>query len=201
MAGSKRQGLLFVVSSPSGGGKTSLVNQAVESLSNLTRSISCTTRPPRARERDHVDYIFLNRAEFERRIAEDHFLEWAEVYGNLYGTPKEPIGRNRARGVDTILAIEIQGARSVRRKYPEAITIFLQPPSLELLEQRLRERSSDPEEVIQNRLELARSEMDWNDHYEYIIVNDRLDKAVEDLKAIIMSERRRARRHRDPHPA
>lgn len=197
----KRQGLVFVVSSPSGGGKTSLVKRALESVPNLRRSVSCTTRPPRPGERDGVDYIFLGRAEFERRIAEDRLLEWAEVYGNLYGTPKEPIEQNSSSGVDTLLAIEIQGARSIRRQYPRVITIFVQPPSLKVLEKRLRERGSDPEEVIQRRLELARSELGWIHQYDYAVVNDDLDRAAGDLMAIITAERCRVRRDPAPPPA
>jgi guanylate kinase len=184
-----RKGLLFVVSAPSGGGKTSLVANVLDTLPNLKRSISCTTRPPRPGEKDRVDYIFVERSEFDRLREEDRLLEWAEVYGNLYGTPKGPIEENRAKGVDTILAIEIQGARSVRQKFQEAITIFVQPPSIDTLEQRLRERASDPEEVIQKRLDLARSELKWIFEYDYTIVNDDLERASGDLRAIITAER------------
>jgi guanylate kinase len=184
-----RKGLLFVVSAPSGGGKTSLVANVLDTLPNLKRSISCTTRPPRPGEKDRVDYIFVEQSEFDRLREENRLLEWAEVYGNLYGTPKDPIEENRAKGVDTILAIEIQGARSVRREFEEAITIFVQPPSIDTLEQRLRERASDPEEVIQQRLDLARSEMEWLYEYDYTIVNDDLERASGDLRAIITAER------------
>lgn len=191
--GGERQGLVFVVSSPSGGGKTSLVTRVLKELSGLERSVSCTTRPVRPGEKNEVDYIFLERSEFERAVGEGRFLEWAEVYGNLYGTPKEPIERNRTGGVDTILAIEIQGARSIRRAYPKAITIFIQPPSLEVLEQRLRDRGSDPEKTVEKRLSQAQIEMDWIDEYRYAIVNDEFDRTVGDLKAIITAERCRVR--------
>lgn len=193
MRDGEKQGLVFVVSSPSGGGKTSLVTRVLKELSGLERSVSCTTRPVRPGEKNEVDYIFLERSEFERAAGEGRFLEWAEVYGNLYGTPKEPIERNRAGGVDTILAIEIQGARSIRRAYPKAITIFIQPPSLEILEQRLRDRGSDPEKTVEKRLSQAQIEMDWIDEYRYAIVNDEFDRTVGDLKAIITAERRRIR--------
>ena len=201
MESDKRQGLVFVVSSPSGGGKTSLVNKALESLPNLKRSISCTTRSRRPGEEDGVDYTFVDRLEFQWRITKNRFLEWAEVYGNLYGTPKEPIEENRACGIDTILAIEIQGARSIRQKYPEAITIFVQPPSLEVLEQRLRKRRLDPEDAVQRRLEVALAELEWIHHYDYAIVNDELDRAFDDLKAIMTAERLRVRRNPGPLPA
>ena len=190
----KGKGLVFVVSSPSGGGKTSIVIGAVESVPNLKRSVSCTTRPPRPGERDQVDYVFLDRPEFERRIAEDRLLEWAEVYGNLYGTPADPIKENRAKGIDTIMTIEIQGARSVSRKFREAVTIFIQPPSLELLENRLRERKADSEEVIEQRLQHAKSELAWRNEYDYTIVNHDLEHSVAELKSIIIAERRRVRR-------
>ncbi len=191
----KGKGLIFVVSSPSGGGKTSIVIGAVESVPNLKRSVSCTTRPPRPGERDLVDYVFLDRPEFERRIAEDRLLEWAEVYGNLYGTPADSIQENRAKGIDTIMAIEIQGARSVSRKFREAVTIFIQPPSLELLENRLRERKADSEEVIERRLQHAKSELAWRNEYDYTIVNHDLEHSVAELKSIIIAERRRVRRN------
>ncbi len=194
MGGGERKGLVFVVSSPSGGGKTSLVKRALQELPGLARSISCTTRPPRPGEKNEVDYLFLERSEFERGIQAGHYLEWAEVYGNLYGTPKGPLERNRAQGRDTLLAIEINGARGICREYPEAVTIFVRPPSLEILEQRIRGRASDPEEVIQKRLALAQSEMGWVDEYHYAIVNDELDRAVGDLKAIITAERCRVLR-------
>lgn len=190
-----RKGLLFVVSAPSGGGKTSLVANVLKTLPRLTRSISCTTRPPRPGEKDKVDYIFVERPEFDRLRKENRLLEWAEVYGHLYGTPKGPIEENRAKGVDTILAIEIQGARSVRREFEEAITIFVQPPSIDILEQRLRERATDPEEVIQQRLDLARSELEWLYEYDYTIINDDLERACGDLRAIIMAERCRVRQN------
>ncbi|MEE8111007.1 MAG: guanylate kinase [bacterium] len=201
MESDKRQGLVFVVSSPSGGGKTSLVNMALESLPNLKRSISCTTRSRRPGEEDGVDYTFVDRLEFQWRITQDRLLEWAEVYGNLYGTPKEAIEENRACGVDTILAIEIQGARSIRQRYSEAITIFVQPPSLEVLEQRLRKRRLDPEDAVQRRLEVALAELEWIHQYDYAIVNDELDRAFEDLKAIMTAERLRVRRNPGPLPA
>jgi guanylate kinase len=193
-----RKGLLFVVSAPSGGGKTSLVANVLDTLPNLKRSISCTTRPPRPGEKDRVDYIFVEQSEFDRLREENRLLEWAEVYGNLYGTPKDPIEENRAKGVDTILAIEIQGARSVRREFEEAITIFVQPPSIDALEQRLRERASDSEEVIQQRLDLARSEVEWLYEYDYAIVNDDLERASGDLRAIITAERCRVRQNHTP---
>lgn len=191
----KGKGLVFVVSSPSGGGKTSIVNVTVDSIPNLEKSVSCTTRPPRPGELNHIDYTFIDRKKFEQMIAEDSLLEWAEVYGNLYGTQAGPINENRTQGIDTIMTIEIQGARSVTRKFREAVTIFIQSPSLEILENRLRERNADSEEVIEQRLRHAKDESAWGNEYDYTILNKDFDLSVDELKAIIIAERCRVRRN------
>lgn len=140
-----------------------------------------------------MDYQFITREAFEDRIASGEFLEWAEVYGHLYGTPRHPLERNRKAGMDTILAIEIQGARKMRELFPEAITVFIKPPSLEVLEKRLRERRAEPEEVLQRRLQLAREEIGWIREYDYAILNETLEEAAAQLQAIIVAERCRVR--------
>ena len=185
--------LLVVLTGPSGVGKDAVFSRMRELGRSYHFAVTATTRPKRDREVDGDDYIFLSEAQLREMIDHEELIEWAEVYGNLYGTPKEPIERNRTRGVDTILAIEIQGARSIRRAYPKAITIFIQPPSLEVLEQRLRDRGSDPEKTVEKRLSQAQIEMDWIDEYRYAIVNDEFDRTVGDLKAIITAERCRVR--------
>ena len=198
MFGDQREGFLFIVSAPSGGGKTSIVKRAVLRLSNLKRSISCTTRPPRPGEQEGVDYHFISREAFEGRITSGELVEWAEVYGHLYGTPRPPLEGNRKAGIDTILTIEIQGARKMRELFPKAITIFVKPPSLEVLERRLREREAEPEEVLKRRLQLAREEMGWIDQYDYAILNEDLEEAVGQLQAIIVAERCRVRTPSSP---
>ena len=198
MSVNKREGLIFVVSAPSGGGKTSLVERAVRVLPDLKRSISCTTRPPRPGEQDGVDYEFISRETFQGRIASGELIEWAEVYDHLYGTPRSPLESNRKTGIDTILAIEIQGARKVREVFPEAITIFVKPPSLEVLESRLRERKGEEGAALEKRLQLAREEMGWISEYEYTILNEDQEEAAGQLQAVIVGERRRVRAGSSP---
>jgi len=198
MSVNRREGLVFVVSAPSGGGKTSLVERAVRALPDLKRSISCTTRPPRPGEQDGVDYEFIGRETFQGRIASGELIEWAEVYDHLYGTPRSPLESNRKTGIDTILAIEIQGARRVRELFPEAITIFLKPPSLEVLRARLRERRGEEGAALEKRLQLAREEMGWISEYEYTILNKDLEEAAGQLQAVIVGERRRVRAGSSP---
>ncbi len=198
MSVNKREGLIFVVSAPSGGGKTSLVERAVRVLPDLKRSISCTTRPPRPGEQDGVDYEFISRETFQGRIASEELIEWAEVYDHLYGTPRSPLESNRKTGIDTILAIEIQGARKVRELFPEAITIFVKPPSLEVLASRLRERKGEEGAALEKRLHLAREEMGWISEYGYTILNEDLEEAAGQLQAVIVGERRRVRAGSSP---
>ncbi len=193
MSVNKREGLVFVISAPSGGGKTSLVERAVRALPDLKRSISCTTRPPRPGEKDGVDYEFISREAFQGRVASGGLIEWVEVYDHLYGTPRPPLESNRKTGIDTILAIEIQGARKVRELFPEVITIFVKPPSLEVLEARLRERKGEDGAVLERRLQLAREEMGWISEYEYTILNEDLEEAAGQLQAVIVAERCRVR--------
>jgi len=186
-------GLLFIISAPSGSGKSTLVNQLRTLVEGLDFSISYTTRAARGSEEDGREYHFTSRAEFERMIAGGEFLEWAEVFGNYYGTAVAALEHARGLGKDLLLDIDVQGALQVMRKLPEAVSIFILPPSPEVLEMRLRNRSEAEKmtsgAVIERRLSQARNELREIWDYRYALVNDVLDHAVGELKAIVQSER------------
>ena len=192
-AGPVRRGLLFVVSAPSGTGKTTVVERLVQLVPDLALSRSYTSRPARAGESDGVDYNFITRARFEAMIAADEFLEWADVFGNLYGTCATDVERELAGGRDMVLVIDVQGARQVRLRYAHTVGVFVLPPSFEVLEQRLRGRSKDTEAAMQRRLRTARNEIAAFAEYDYVIVNDELEACVERLRAIVLTERSRLR--------
>jgi guanylate kinase len=194
MSSDLRRGLLFIVSAPSGAGKTTLVERLVEQTPQLRMSRSYTSRLARQGETDGVDYNFVTRPEFEERIARNEFLEWADVFGNLYGTSAVDTERMLDAGDDVVLVIDVQGARKVRNRSVPAITIFVMPPSYEVLEQRLRGRSQDSEAAMQRRLEVARSEVAAFAEYDYIVINDELTAAVDRLRAIVLAERSRLMR-------
>jgi guanylate kinase len=188
------RGLLFIVSAPSGAGKTTLVERLVDCVPRLKMSRSYTSRPARPGETDGVDYNFVTRDRFEAMIAAGDFLEWADVFGNLYGTCASDTERMLAAGDDVVLVIDVQGARQVRRKGIAATTIFVMPPSFAVLEQRLRGRSKDAEAAIQRRLQVARGEVASFSDYEYLVINDELDGSVDQLRAIVLAERARLER-------
>jgi guanylate kinase len=188
-----RRGLLLVVSAPSGTGKTTVVERLVQVTPDLALSRSYTSRGIRPGEVDGVDYNFISRSTFESMIAADTFLEWADVFGNLYGTCGEDADRERAGGRDLVLVIDVQGARQVRARCQGTVGVFVLPPSFEVLEQRLRGRSKDSEEAIQRRLQTARDEVAAFVEYEYVVVNDALDACVERIRAIVLAERARQR--------
>ena len=190
------RGLLFIVSAPSGAGKTTLVEQLVERVPRLRMSRSYTSRGARAGETDGVDYNFINRERFEAMAAANEFLEWADVFGNLYGTRAADTERLLAAGDDVVLVIDVQGARQVRRRALEAIMIFVMPPSAGELEQRLRRRSKDSEAAIQRRLAVARDEVVSFLDYDYVVVNDQVEAAADRLRAIVVAERARLGRMR-----
>jgi guanylate kinase len=187
-----RRGLLFVVSAPSGTGKTTVVERLVQLVPDLALSRSYTSRPLRSGENHGVDYNFITRERFEQMIGEGAFLEWADVFGNLYGTCAADAERELASGRDVVLVIDVQGARQVRRCC-EAVGVFVLPPSFDVLERRLRGRSKDSEEAIQRRLSAARAEVAAFTEYEYVIVNDELDACVDRLRSIVVAERARLR--------
>ncbi len=189
-------GILFVVSAPSATGKTTVVEQLVQVLPGLRMSRSYTSRPARPGEEDGLDYNFITRAAFEAMIARDAFLEWADVFGNYYGTGKEETQSRLAAGEDLVLVIDVQGARQVRDRVPETVAIFMLPPSFEVLEQRLRKRSKDPEPEMLRRLEAARREVDAVSSYDYVVVNDLLERCVGELAGIVVAERAKLARRR-----
>jgi len=188
------RGLLFIVSAPSGTGKTTLVERLVQVLPNLRMSRSYTSRVARNGERDGVDYNFIRREEFEQRIARDEFLEWADVFGNYYGTCAVDVDRSLSEGQDVVLVIDVQGARQVKARKVDHTSIFVLPPSFDVLEKRLRGRSKDTEEQMQRRLATARAEAASYVDYDYVVVNDTLEPTVVHLREIIAAERSRTHR-------
>lgn len=180
-----KQGRLFVISAPSGTGKTTVVNHLRRRLPALRESISVTTRAPRTGEKDGADYHFVDQPTFQRMIADNAFLEWAEVFGHSYGTPRAPLDAWRTDGEDVILDIDVQGARSVRHTVPDAVLVFLCPPSLDVLEQRLRARGTEDEATLQRRLARAKSELDERKHYDHVITNESIDNTVTQVVQII----------------
>jgi guanylate kinase len=193
------RGLLFIVSAPSGTGKTTLAERLVQILPNLRMSRSYTSRPARAGERDGVDYNFVSRAHFDGMIERDEFLEWADVFGNLYGTSRIDTERLQASGQDVVLVIDVQGATQVKRSGIDHTSIFVLPPSFEILERRLRGRSADSETAMQQRLAAARAEAGCYVEYDYVVINDQLEPTVVRLQEIIAAER--SRMHRMRHVA
>ena len=185
------RGLLFIVSAPSGAGKTTLVERLVEQAPQLKMSRSYTSRPARQGETDGVDYNFVRRDRFEAMTAAGEFLEWAEVFGNLYGTSASDTERLLAAGHDVMLVIDVQGARQVRAKAIATRSIFVMPPSFAALERRLRGRSKDAEESIQRRLQVAREEVASFGEYDFIVINDEVSTAVDRLRGIVLAERTR----------
>lgn len=191
-----RRGLLFIVSAPSGAGKTTLVERLVEQLPKLKMSRSYTSRAAREGETPGVDYNFVTRQRFEEMVAAGDFLEWANVFGNLYGTCASDTEGLLAAGEDVVLVIDVQGARQVRERGIATTTVFVMPPSLDVLERRLRGRSKDAEAAIQRRLQVAREEVASFAEYDYLVVNDELTAAVDRLRSIVVAERARLDRMR-----
>ncbi len=183
------KGHIFILSAPSGAGKNTLIEKLQRDVPCLWHSISCTTRPARPGEREGEDYYFLSEEAFEEKVSAGEFAEWARVYGHLYGTSARRLEEMRARGFDVVLDIDIQGARQLKARYPEAVTIFVMPPSIEALRERLRGRREDEEEEIERRLSAARAEVEEKDFFEHVIVNDTLEDALKELEAIILAKR------------
>jgi guanylate kinase len=194
---------VYIISAPSGSGKSTLVNELRKTVSNLEFSVSYTTRPPRGSEQNGHEYFFISRDEFERLLAEDALLEHADVFGNYYGTAKRFLDGARERGSDLLLDIDVQGERQVKQRIPDAVSIFILPPTRKELESRLRRRSQAEgmlsEEVIQKRLATAAREIENYKNYDYILVNDQLEQSIDQLKAIVLAER--VGRSGGPHSA
>ncbi len=185
-------GLLLVLSAPSGAGKTTLAHMLEKDFPAAEFSVSYTTRPPRGRERDGRDYHFVDTVTFEQMIARNEFVEWAEVHGNFYGSSKKVVDQSWQKGGIGIFDIDVQGGTSIKRKYPDAVMIFILPPSMDELERRLRSRGTDEDDVIRRRMLAARAEMQKGvQAYDYLIVNDVLADAYDALKGIVTSERSR----------
>jgi len=193
-AAERDQGLLFIISAASGTGKTTLAERLVQILPNLRMSRSYTSRPARAGERDGVDYNFVSREQFEGMIERGEFLEWADVFGNIYGTSRLDAEKLQGSGQDVVLVIDVQGAAQVKRSGIDHTAIFVLPPSFEILERRLRGRSADSEAAMQKRLAAARAEVGCYADYDYVVINDRLEPTVVRLQEIIAAERSRMHR-------
>ena len=189
LAATRDDFLLLILSSPSGAGKSTLTAKLRERFPGLRFSISHTTRAPRANEQDGREYHFVTRERFEGMVARDAFVEWAEVHGNLYGTSVEEIEQARGGNAGVLFDVDYQGARQIRSRYPEAVTVFILPPSLDELERRLRNRASDSEASITRRVGAALGEIEHYGFFDYIVVNDRLEEAAEELRGIVMAER------------
>jgi guanylate kinase len=191
-------GRLFIVSAPSGTGKTTLIERLVQIVPDLRMSRSYTSRPARPGERDGVDYNFISRDRFDAMARDGAFLEYADVFGNCYGTSRADTEALLKQGHDVVLVIDVQGARQVRRSGVPVVGIFVLPPSADILERRLRGRSKDTEEQILRRLEVARQEVGEYASYDYVVVNDELETAVERLRSIVLAERTRTDVMRQP---
>lgn len=189
-----RAPFILVISGPSGVGKSTIVDRVLEAAEDFVRSVSVTSRKPREGDEEGIHYSFVSRKEFERRRDGGELLEWAEVYGNLYGTPAHFVERQLEQGNSVLLEIDIQGGESVKEKRPGAVLIFLLPPSFEELERRLRSRKTDDEETVQRRLEIARKELTSHEKYDYIVMNDEIEQCVSDVLSIVHAESLRRKR-------
>jgi len=185
-----KKGNIFVVSAPSGAGKSTICNRVLKELDNISFSVSMTTRQPRKGEKDGVDYKFISIEEFKKLIEKNEFLEYAQVHNNFYGTPISLVREKTEQGIDIILDIDVQGGMQVKKRIPECILIFIAPPSMTELEHRLRSRGTDSSEVIEVRLKNAAKELEYKDKYQYVIINDNLEQSVADFKKIILEHRK-----------
>jgi guanylate kinase len=189
MNSSLHKPIVYIISAPSGSGKSTLVNELLKEVSDLEFSISYTTRAPRGSETDGRQYYFVSRPEFEKMIEEDEFLEHAEVFGNYYGTARRFLRAAEQHGRDLLLDIDVQGAKQIQDRVPDATSIFILPPDRRTLEERLRKRSEDSDAVIQRRLDTATREIENYKRYNYILVNDQLEDSIKALRAIVRGER------------
>ncbi|HIY25676.1 MAG TPA: guanylate kinase [Candidatus Acutalibacter pullistercoris] len=189
------EGLLVVISAPSGGGKGTILKELFAKDDNLVLSVSATTRSPRPGEEHGKQYYFLQKEEFEELISQGKMLEYAQYVGNYYGTPREPVEQWMAQGKDVVLEIEVQGGAQIKKLMPGCVSIFILPPSMEVLEKRLRDRGTEEDATVRKRLEKAREEIPHAKDYDYVVFNDRLEDAVEDLRAILRAEKRKYHRN------
>ena len=198
MIKNKSRGMLIVVSGPSGAGKDTICNKVVEEMDNIRISVSMTSRLPRGKEKEGIDYYFISKEKFEQKIENDEFLEYAVVHnGQYYGTPKSNIDSDLDKGISVILVIDIQGALKIKEKIEDAVFVFILPPSMEILKKRLIERNTETSEKIVERFKTAYKEINEYKKYNYVVVNDILDHAVDKVKSIIKSEKCRVDRIED----
>lgn len=181
----KKKACLFIISAPSGTGKSTVVGELLKRYKDLHYSVSYTTRKPRKDEKEGVDYRFVDRQTFEKLMKEDFFAEWADVYGSFYGTPKKEINDALSRGRSVIFDIDVQGGMNLKKHFPDAVTIFLTPPSFDVLKKRLSGRKTDSPEEIAKRLDISAKEMAYKDRYDYCVVNDSVSEACDNISAII----------------
>ena len=193
----KERGLLLVISAPSGGGKGTVLKELFAQDENLRLSVSATTRAPRPGEVHGEQYYFTTKEDFEKMIGAGEMLEYAQYVGNYYGTPKAPVEAWLTEGRDVVLEIEVQGGAQIKKLCPDCVSIFILPPSMEVLEKRLRGRGTEADKVVQSRLEAAKREIPCAREYDYIVYNDRLEDAVADVQAILRAEKRRYARNSD----
>lgn len=189
----RKEGILLVISGPSGAGKGTVCRALLELEPDISYSVSVTSRPPRPGEKEGVHYFFVSREKFEKMVSEGQMLEWAEVYGNYYGTPREPVLESLKSGRDILLEIDVQGALQVKEKFPAAVLVFILPPSMRDLEMRLKHRATDAEEEISKRLRWAEQEIRKISLYDYLVVNDTVERAVSKVRCILTAERCRPR--------
>ncbi len=185
----KQKGILFIISGPSGAGKSTVRKEVFKKIPDLVYSISCTTRKKRPGEIDGVDYRFISKEKFFEYVKQNRFLEWAQVHGNYYGTLKEDVEKELKKGNDVVLEIDVQGAEQVKSIFPDSVLIFIMPPSFKELEERLKKRGTEDEKDLQKRLENSKIEMKHVDMYDYAVINDDLNKAVNQVINIIQTER------------
>ncbi len=184
-----KPGLPIVVSAPSGGGKTTLVTEVLQKIPSAARSVSCTTRKPRTGERNGIDYYFVSKEKFKHMIKAGQFIEWAMVHNNYYGTPRPAFESRLKKGRDVILTIDPQGAVSIRKIYPKGVFIFVVPPTWQTLLKRLKRRGTDDQNSLKVRIKNAKKELRMVSHYDYVVINDLLPRAVDDIAAILRAER------------